>query len=94
MGGWSRQSSSASRLLLIPGFGVTGILGIGTLGTGVFISFLGSYPSSTDLWRAATTILTSMVFIAIGTGMMIALLPGLPVWSRLNLRARLDKSPG
>ena len=82
----------AAELLLIPGFGVAGILGIAAVGAGVFMSFLRSYPSPADLWRAATTVLTSMVFIAVGAGVMIALLPGLPIWSRLNLRARLDNS--
>lgn len=80
----------AAELLLIPGFGVAGILGIMALGVGVFMSFLGSYPSPADMWRAATAVLTSMAFIAVGAGVMIALLPGLPIWSRLNLRARLD----
>jgi membrane-bound serine protease (ClpP class) len=79
-----------AELLIIPGFGVAGILGIVALGVGVFMSFLGSYPSPADMWRAATAVLTSMVFIAVGAGVMIALLPGLPIWSRLNLRTRLD----
>ena len=83
----------AAELLLIPGFGVAGILGIAALGGGVFMSFLGSYPSPTDMWRAATAVLTSIVFITIGAGVMIALLPGLPIWSRLNLLARLDNTP-
>jgi membrane-bound serine protease (ClpP class) len=82
----------AAELLLIPGFGVAGILGIAAVGAGVFMSFLGSYPSPADLWRAATALLTSLVFIAVGAGVMIAVLPGLPIWSRLNLRARLDNS--
>jgi membrane-bound serine protease (ClpP class) len=83
----------AAELLLIPGFGVAGILGIAALGGGVFMSFLGSYPSPADMWRAATAVLTSIVFIIVGAGVMIALLPGLPIWSRLNLRARLDNTP-
>ena len=62
----------AAELLLIPGFGVAGILGIAAVGAGVFLSFLGSYPSPADLWRAATAVLTSMAFIAVGAGVMIA----------------------
>jgi membrane-bound serine protease (ClpP class) len=81
----------AAELLVIPGFGVAGIFGILALGAGVFMSFLGSYPSAADLWRAATALLTSMAIMALGVGLMVALLPGLPIWSRLNLRTRLDQ---
>jgi membrane-bound serine protease (ClpP class) len=82
-----------AELLIIPGFGVTGILGLLTLGAGVFLSFLGSYPSAGDIWTAATGVLMSVGIIAVGAGVMIALLPGLPMWSRLNLRARLEPAP-
>lgn len=82
----------AAELLVIPGFGVAGILGILVLGAGVFLSFLGSFPSPADIWRATTSLLMSVILLGAGAGLMIALLPGLPIWSRLNLRARLENA--
>jgi membrane-bound serine protease (ClpP class) len=83
----------AAELLIIPGFGVAGILGILALGAGLFLSFLGSYPAAEDIWRAGTTLLTSLLLMGVGTVVLLMLLPGLPMWSRLNLRTHLGKEP-
>jgi membrane-bound serine protease (ClpP class) len=83
----------AAELLIIPGFGVAGILGIVALGSGFFLSFLGSYPAADDIWRAGTTLLTSLLLMGVGTVVLLMLLPGLPMWSRLNLRTHLGKEP-
>jgi membrane-bound serine protease (ClpP class) len=82
----------AAELLIIPGFGVAGVLGLLALGAGIFMSFLGNYPSPADIWRAAMSLLMSMALVGVGAGVLIILLPGLPIWSRLNLRTRLDNA--
>jgi membrane-bound serine protease (ClpP class) len=79
----------AAELLIIPGFGVAGVLGIVALCAGLFLSFLGRYPAPGDIWRAATMLLTSLTIVAVGGGVLLFLLPSLPVWSRLNLRTQL-----
>lgn len=43
----------AVEIFVLPGFGVAGIAGLGLLGTGFFLSLVGSYPTSADLWGAA-----------------------------------------
>jgi membrane-bound serine protease (ClpP class) len=78
-----------AELLIIPGFGVAGVLGLLGLGAGVFLSFLGRYPAPGDIWRAATTLLIALVCIAVGGGVLLLVFPGLPVWSRLHLRTQL-----
>jgi membrane-bound serine protease (ClpP class) len=78
---------------VIPGFGVAGVLGILALGAGLFLSFLGSYPSPSEIWRVVTTILTSFALAAVGGVVMLMLLPTAPIWSRLSLKTRLEKPP-
>jgi membrane-bound serine protease (ClpP class) len=79
----------AAELLILPGFGAAGVLGMVALCAGLFLSFLGRYPAPGDLWRATTMLLTSVAVVAVGGGGLLLLFPGLPVWSRLNLRTQL-----
>jgi membrane-bound serine protease (ClpP class) len=79
----------AAELLIIPGFGVAGVLGIVALCAGLFLSFIGRYPAPGDIWRAATMLLPSLALVAVGGGVLLLLFPSLPVWSRLNLRTQL-----
>lgn len=44
-------------ILVLPGFGVAGISGLGALGTGFALSLLGPYPTQADIWQ-----------VGIGTG--------------------------
>jgi membrane-bound serine protease (ClpP class) len=84
----------ALELLVIPGFGITGLLGLVALGAGLFLSFLGKYPAPGDLWRAGASLLTALVLTLLGIGVLLLLLPGTPLWSRLSLKARLsNRSP-
>lgn len=78
-------------LLVIPGFGVAGVLGIVTLAAGVFLSFLGRYPSAADIWRVVMTLLSVFAVVGVGAGVMLLLLPTTPIWRRLSLHARLDR---
>ena len=77
-------------LLVIPGFGVAGVLGILALAAGGFLSFLGNYPSMTDIWRVVLTLGGVFAGAVVGAIAMLMLLPTTPVWKRLSLQTRLD----
>lgn len=60
---------------LIPGFGIFGILGaIGVLG-GLYMSLLGSLPTTTDFSRAGLVLSTTIVLIVVTAWTMIRSLP-------------------
>jgi membrane-bound serine protease (ClpP class) len=80
-----------AEIFLIPGFGVAGVLGVLGLGAGLFLSFLGSYPTSAEIWTAGLSLLTVFVCVAIGISVMLMLIPRTPFWSRLSLKTRLEK---
>jgi membrane-bound serine protease (ClpP class) len=79
----------ALEIFVIPGFGIVGLLGILAFAAGLFLSFLGRYPTSADLWRAGSVLLVSLVLVGLGSAGMILLLPGMPFWARLRLGTRL-----
>jgi membrane-bound serine protease (ClpP class) len=100
LAGWEEALLIALGLLLlgleivvIPGFGVVGMLGIIALGAGLFLSFLGQYPTPADLWRTGTMLFISLVVVALGTAGMVLLLPATPFWMRLRLGTRLVQQP-
>ncbi len=83
-----------AEIFIIPGFGVAGVLGVLALGAGLFLSFLGSYPTPAEIWRVSLTLLTVLVLVATGIGVTLLFLPRTPFWSRLSLKTRLDKDEG
>jgi membrane-bound serine protease (ClpP class) len=83
----------ALEILIIPGFGVAGVLGILVLGAGLFLSFLGSYPPPSEIWRVSMTMLMVFALVAVGAVVMFMLLPTTPIWSRLSLKTTLKKPP-
>ncbi len=100
LAGWEEALLMAAGLILlvleilvIPGFGVAGILGIVALGAGLYLSFLGSYPSPSDIWRVSLTLMTVLILVIVGAVAMLMLLPVTPLWSRLSLKTRLEKPP-
>lgn len=78
-------------ILVIPGFGVAGILGIIAMGAGLYLSFLGSYPAPSEIWRVSLTLMTVLILVVVGAVVMLMLLPVTPLWSRLSLKTRLEK---
>lgn len=84
----------AGEILLIPGFGIAGFLGVLALVAGLYLSFLGSYPTPAEIWNAGFRMLTVVVVVAIGIGVMLVFLPHTPLWARLSLKTRLAKGSG
>ncbi|MGD2044723.1 MAG: NfeD family protein [Gemmatimonadota bacterium] len=63
-------------VFLIPGFGLFGILGgLGIL-AGLYLSLMGSLPTSADFTRAGLVLSTTVVLIAVSAWAMIRTLPG------------------
>ena len=63
-------------VFLIPGFGLFGILGgIGLL-AGLYMSLLGSLPTTPDFTRAGMVLSTTIILIAVSAWVMIRSLPG------------------
>jgi membrane-bound serine protease (ClpP class) len=73
----------AVEALVIPGFGVAGLLGIVGVVTGLFLSLLGGYPTATDIASASGVITTSLLVVLVTTW---ALLRRMPESSRLARR--------
>lgn len=68
-------------IFLIPGFGLAGVVGLGTLGTGLFLSMLGAQPTGTDIWHAlAGTGVGLVIFVALA----VAFLRHLPSSKRMS----------
>jgi membrane-bound serine protease (ClpP class) len=82
-----------AELLVFPDFGVAGVFGILALSAGVFLSVLGHVPTPHALWRAGTVLLAAFGLMAVGIVAILLLLPSVPAWSRLSLRARLGQQP-
>ncbi len=68
-------------IFLLPGFGVAGFLGLGSVGAGFFLALIGSYPTSADLWGALGGVgIGLVIFVAV----IVAFLRHLPVSRRLS----------
>jgi membrane-bound serine protease (ClpP class) len=86
----------AAEVLLIPGFGLFGVLGIAGVAAGIYMSLLGSLPSAQDFSRAGSVLITTLVLLLI-TGW--ALLRHLPKSKRMFqsgifLGTRTDRAIG
>lgn len=66
----------AVEALVVPGFGVAGILGIAAILGGMFISLIGDdIVTDRDLTRAAITVAAAAAILLVGAGVMIWMLP-------------------
>jgi membrane-bound serine protease (ClpP class) len=63
-------------IFLIPGFGVAGVLGIGGIFTGLFMSLLGGYPTSSEITQASVILTTSIVVVVVTAWALLRRLPG------------------
>ncbi len=86
----------AAEVLLIPGFGLFGVLGIAGIAAGIYMSLLGSLPSAQDFSRAGSVLITTLVLLLV-TGW--ALLRHLPKSKRMFrsgifLGTRTDRAIG
>ena len=63
-------------VLLVPGFGLFGIIGGLGITAGLYLSLMGSLPTSTDYTRAGLVLSTTVLLIAVSAWVMIRSLPG------------------
>ncbi|MEQ1856358.1 MAG: NfeD family protein [Longimicrobiales bacterium] len=62
-------------VFLIPGFGLFGLLGAGGMMAGLYMSLMGSLPTSADFTRAGLVLTTTMLLILVTAWAMIRSLP-------------------
>ncbi|MGA1869749.1 MAG: NfeD family protein [bacterium] len=55
----------ALEIFVIPGFGITGILGIIALTVGFILSMVGKYPSAAEIWSAISHISFALIIVMI-----------------------------
>ncbi len=65
----------AVEALLIPGFGIFGLLGIAAIVGGVFMSMLGGLPTAADFSQAGTVVSLSLVIILVTSWALLRRLP-------------------
>ena len=83
-------------MFLIPGFGIFGLLGgIGVM-AGLYLSMLGSLPTSPDFTRAGLVLSTTVVLIVVSAWVVIRTLPGSSRLARsgILLTDRTDRETG
>jgi membrane-bound serine protease (ClpP class) len=83
-------------VLLIPGFGLFGIIGGLGIMAGLYLSLMGSVPTSDDFTRAGLVLSTTVLLIAVSAWAMIRSLPGSSrlAKSGIFLLSRTDRSIG
>jgi membrane-bound serine protease (ClpP class) len=62
-------------ILVIPGMGIFGFLGLGGIVAGLYMSMLGSFPTAQDLGQAGGVIATTMLIILVTTWALVRHLP-------------------
>jgi membrane-bound serine protease (ClpP class) len=83
-------------VFLIPGFGFFGIIGALGIIAGLYMSLMGSLPTSADFTRAGLVLSTSVLLVAVTAWVMIRSLPGSSrlAKSGIFLLQRTDRSIG
>jgi membrane-bound serine protease (ClpP class) len=83
-------------VFLIPGFGLIGGLGLLGILAGLYLSLMGSLPTSADFTRAGLVLSTTLLLIAVTAWAMIRSIPRSSRFlkSGLILSRRLDRETG
>jgi len=81
-------------VFVIPGFGVAGVLGIGTLLAGLSLSFVGAGASWEFIFKAAGRVVFSLLLALGASFVLLRFLPRLPFGRRLILETGLPASQG
>lgn len=89
----------ALELIVIPGFGVAGALGIAAFLGGVYLSLVGRIPTGDDYLQALQVIIASIVMVLVGGYLSLRLLPkralgGLVLTTRLASSTAADAGEG
>ena len=81
-------------VLAIPGFGVAGLLGLGTFFSGLFISMVGQGAASSDFLRATLVLTGATTLIIIGAWLILKYMPRRRSFSGLALQTSLSSGSG
>ena len=85
----------AVEIVLIPGFGVAGVLGLIAFMAGLYISLIGQGATSGDFIRAGLVLLASMIMIVVGAAAILTVLPNRRGWGGgLALQTSLPRGSG
>ncbi len=84
----------ALELLVIPGFGVAGILGIVAIFASLVLSLIGSGDTVAVILQATSRVAVSLVIALVGSLVLLRFLPSLPFGRRLILERGLAASKG
>ncbi len=84
----------AVEIILIPGFGVAGILGLIAFMAGLYISLIGQGATSGDFIRAGLVLAASMVMIVVGAAVILTVLPNRRGIGGLALQTSLPRGSG
>lgn len=84
----------AVEVVLIPGFGVAGILGLIAFMAGLYISLIGQGAASGDFIRAGLVLTASLVMIVIGAAAILTALPNRRSIGGLALQTSLPRGSG
>ena len=84
----------AIEMLAIPGFGVTGLLGLGSFFSGLFISMVGQGAASGDFLRATLVLTAATTLIIIGTWLILKYMPRRRAFRGLALQTSLVSGSG
>lgn len=84
----------AVELLLVPGFGVAGLLGAIAFFAGLYISLIGQGATTSDFIRAGLVLLGSLVTIVVGAAAILTIMPNRRGWGGLALQTSLPRGSG
>jgi membrane-bound serine protease (ClpP class) len=81
-------------VLVVPGFGITGISGILAILASFFFTLLGSNPSGNDLINAGAVLSSSFILTVVGVYLMVKYLPESKVLDFIIVRDRQSRGSG
>jgi membrane-bound serine protease (ClpP class) len=84
----------ALEVLVIPGFGVAGIVGIACLIAGIVLSMLGRFPTAADISEAVWITIGALIIASIGVVILFRLFEKRPFWSKISLASVQTKDAG
>ncbi len=84
----------AMELLVLPGFGIAGLLGLGAFFAGLFMSMIGQGAATGDFLRAGLVLLGAFGLMVAGAGMILKMLPRRGLFRGLSLQTSLAPGSG
>ena len=84
----------AIELLVIPGFGVAGLLGLAAFFSGLFIAMIGQGAATSDFFRATLVLLGATTLMIIGAWLILRFMPRRRAFRGLSLQTSLARGSG